>query len=304
MKVADIGVTDDALGSNVVTLTGADASSFEVFSGGLYLKAGESLNYEAKQQYAVTVNVGDASVANSTAVSTSYTLNLTDVNDNTPSFNSSSTGTVAENGATTTVIYQASASDADSTNVNNVVSYSLKSGLTDDAAALNINTATGAVTLKESADYETKASYSFTVVATDNGSSALSSEKAVTVNVTDVDESDVTTPMDSNVGANTVAENASTGTLVGVTASASDADGTSNTVTYSLVSASDGAYTAGEFTVSSTSGVVTVLGTIDREAGATRTIYVKATSADTSTCLLYTSPSPRDRQKSRMPSSA
>ena len=37
--------------------------------------------------------------------------------------------------------------------------------------------------------------------------------------------------------------------------------------------------------------------------GGDRFIKVPATS-DPSTCLLYTSPSPRDRQKSRMPSSA
>jgi hypothetical protein len=29
-KVADIGITDDALGTNSITLTGADAANFEV----------------------------------------------------------------------------------------------------------------------------------------------------------------------------------------------------------------------------------------------------------------------------------
>ncbi len=39
-KVADIVVTDDALGSETITLTGADAALFEIFGGDLYLKAG------------------------------------------------------------------------------------------------------------------------------------------------------------------------------------------------------------------------------------------------------------------------
>ena len=42
--------------------------------------------------------------------------------------------------------------------------------------------------------------------------------------------------------------------------------------------------------------------TIERPDG---TVYTVTPSDDTAgTCLLYTSPSPRDRQKSRMPSSA
>ena len=35
-----------------------------------------------------------------------------------------------------------------------------------------------------------------------------------------------------------------------------------------------------------------------------KVLLEKATEADDHSCLLYTSPSPRDRQKSRMPSSA
>ena len=40
IKVADIAISDDALGSNVITLEGADASSFEVDGTELFLKAG------------------------------------------------------------------------------------------------------------------------------------------------------------------------------------------------------------------------------------------------------------------------
>src|SRR5581483_8177676 len=62
VKVADFAVTDDALGTNVLSLTGADASAFEIFSGGLYVRAGTVLDFETKNSYAVTVNVDDASV--------------------------------------------------------------------------------------------------------------------------------------------------------------------------------------------------------------------------------------------------
>ena len=45
MKVADIVVTDDALGTNVLSLSGADAALFEIDGGVLYLKAGAVLDY-------------------------------------------------------------------------------------------------------------------------------------------------------------------------------------------------------------------------------------------------------------------
>ena len=62
----------------------------------------------------------------------------------------------------------------------------------------------------------------------------------------------------------------------GSPASGSDADATTNAITYSLYD-NDG----GRFTIDSTTGVVTVAGAIDREAdGASRNITVRATSAD------------------------
>ena len=58
------------------------------------------------------------------------------------------------------------------------------------------------------------------------------STQAFTVDLTDVDEFDVGAISDTNAAANSVAENAAIGTLVGITASASDADATTNAITY------------------------------------------------------------------------
>ncbi len=52
--------------------------------------------------------------------------------------------------------------------------------------------------------------------------------------VSDVDEFDTTAISDTNATTNSVAENSAIGTAVGVTAFASDADATTNTITYSL----------------------------------------------------------------------
>jgi VCBS repeat-containing protein len=79
IKVADVVVTDDGLGTNTLSLSGADASFFEVDSTGLYIKAGTTLDYETKATYAVTVNVDDVTVGGTPDASTNYTLHLTDV---------------------------------------------------------------------------------------------------------------------------------------------------------------------------------------------------------------------------------
>jgi hypothetical protein len=81
IKVADIVVTDDALGSNVITLAGADAASFEVIGTELFLKAGTVLDFKSKATYAVTVSVSDPSLPGSTPVSAAFTLNIDDVSD-------------------------------------------------------------------------------------------------------------------------------------------------------------------------------------------------------------------------------
>ena len=49
-KVADIVITDDALGSNVISLSGTDAASFEVVGTELFLAAGTALDFETKSQ--------------------------------------------------------------------------------------------------------------------------------------------------------------------------------------------------------------------------------------------------------------
>ena len=63
--------------------------------------------------------------------------------------------------------------------------------------------------------------------------------------------------------------------MVGITASASDADATTNAVTYSLF---DDA--GGRFTINSTTGVVTVNGALDYETSTSHSVTVRATSAD------------------------
>ena len=103
------------------------------------------------------------------------------------------------------------------------------------------------------------------------------STQTFTIAVNDVDEFDVGTVTDGDVTANAVNENAANGTAVGITAAASDADATTNAITYSLDNNA-----GGRFAINASTGVVTVAGAIDRETAASYNITVRATSADTS----------------------
>ena len=59
-------------------------------------------------------------------------------------------------------------------------------------------------------------------------------DQGFTININDLDEFDVGAVTDVDAAANTVAEDAIVGTAVGITATASDADATNNTITYTL----------------------------------------------------------------------
>ncbi|MDZ4851017.1 MAG: cadherin repeat domain-containing protein, partial [Pirellulaceae bacterium] len=105
-------------------------------------------------------------------------------------------------------------------------------------------------------------------------------DKVFTINLTDVNEFAVTAPTDANASTNAVNETAANGTVVGITAAASDADATNNAITYALF---DNA--GGRFAINSSTGVVTVAdGTLlDRETAASHNITVRAISVDGST---------------------
>ena len=96
VKVADIQITDDALGTNTLSVSGADAAAFEIVGTALYVKAGTTLNYEAKSSYTVTVNVDDMFVGATPDATTDFTLSVTNVNE-APTNVTLSSNTVAEN---------------------------------------------------------------------------------------------------------------------------------------------------------------------------------------------------------------
>ncbi|MFN9539525.1 MAG: cadherin domain-containing protein [Planctomycetota bacterium] len=183
----------------------------------------------------------------------------------------SGTLTMAENVANGSIVETITRSDVDS---GDGAAYSL----VDNAGGrFAINSSTGVVTVANTTllNFEAATSHNITVRVTDTAGATF--DKVMTVTLTDVDEFDVGPVSDINPASNNINENAAVGTTVGITASASDADATTNTITYTL---DDSA--AGRFAVDSSTGVVTVAGSIDYETNTSHSITVRATSSDTS----------------------
>jgi uncharacterized protein YjiK len=85
VKVADIAIADDGLGNNNLTLTGPDASSFQVIGVALFLRAGTVLSASAKPSYGVTVNVDDPTGGSTPDASVNFALTITASTGGTPS---------------------------------------------------------------------------------------------------------------------------------------------------------------------------------------------------------------------------
>jgi len=80
-KVGDIVINDVDAGTNVLTLSGADAGSFEIISNALFLKAGVNLDFETQTQLNVTIEVDDATVGSSPDDTINFTLTIADADD-------------------------------------------------------------------------------------------------------------------------------------------------------------------------------------------------------------------------------
>ncbi len=76
VKVADITVIDDSLGTNALSLTGADAASFDLVGTSLFLKAGTVLNSATKPTFVVTINADDVTVGATPDATATFTLTI------------------------------------------------------------------------------------------------------------------------------------------------------------------------------------------------------------------------------------
>ena len=286
-----VGITasaSDADGTNnTISYSFADSEltsgpfSIDSSSGVVMVTSDNSLDYEDADSYSLVIYATSSDGSNASA---SFTVIVTDINEHDVIApididTANANNEVAENaGAGTAVGITASASDADGT--NNTISYSFAdSELTSGPFSIDSSSGVVMVTSDNSLDYEDADSYSLVIYATSSDGSNASA--SFTVIVTDINEHDVIAPIDIDTANanNEVAENAGAGTAVGITASASDADGTNNTISYSFA---DSELTSGPFSIDSSSGVVTVTSdnSLDYEDADSYSLVIYATSSD------------------------
>jgi len=181
IKVADILITDDALGTETVTLTGADASAFEVHAGALYLRAGTVLDHEAKPGFSVTVSVVDAALSGSVPVTAAYTLAVGDLNEAPTAIGLSATS-VAENGSPGAAVATLSATDPDGAGSGFAGPYTFAfAGGEGGADNAKFSIDGTALKLVAPADFEAQPAYSIRLKVTDNGGQAFEVVRSITV---------------------------------------------------------------------------------------------------------------------------
>ena len=201
IKVADVVVTDDALGSATLSLSGADSAFFELRGNALYF-IGASPSFEAKVSYAVTVEADDPAVGSAIDAQATFTLNVTDVNEAPTALSFANTVTaIDENVTVGTGIKVADVVLTD--DALGSVTLSLSGA---DSAAFELR-GNALYFIGASPDFEVKGSYVVTVEVDDPAvGGAIDAQAAFTLDVTDVNEApaalsfaNVVTAIDENV---------------------------------------------------------------------------------------------------------
>ncbi|MCG8002760.1 MAG: cadherin domain-containing protein [Candidatus Thiodiazotropha lotti] len=266
--------------SGISDADGLGAFSYQWLRDGVAISGATASTYtlgdlDVSTQISVQVSFTDGYGMAEGPLTSAQTAPVANVND-VPVITSDGGGatashTIAEN---TTAVTTVTATDIDL----DTLTYSISGGT--DSALFSINNLTGVLSFTAAPDFEAPLDSNSdniyeVIVQVDDGQGGTDTQ-TITVTVTDVNEASVSAISDADASADTVLENSANGTLVGITASANDPDGT-DTVTYSL---DDNA--GGRFAVDANTGVIRVAGLIDREAAASYDVTVRATSTDTS----------------------
>ena len=268
--VTDLSAVDRDLGENaLISYSLTVPAQFTINSTTGAVTLASSLDYETSTEHTITVTASNPDGLRSTEHN--ITIRVIDENDNSPIFTMNPyIASVDEHSSTGTPVITVQADDADS-GVLGEVSYSITSGNNEDAFI--IDTTTGSITVNSDIDREMSDAYTVGVMATDGGGRSVQS--TVQISITDInDNSPVFNPSSYPI---TVHENASiNSTLISVTATDADADGPNSDITYSIQLGNAGNL----FRISST-GVISIVSTLDFETATSHSLIVQATDNGT-----------------------
>lgn len=240
------------------TLTSADRTTWSL--GNLSAKTSVAGDYTLSLATAVGI-VDDAGNSLETATSTSWTLSSAPVSS-TPTDISLQPSTVPESANPGDLVGTLQSTDPDA---GDSFAYSFTSGPGSDDN-LSFTLSGDQLLLNTAVNFETKGSYTVRIETRDFAGNTFAKALAVTIaNVAPAP------PADSDAIANSVAENAASGTAVHVTAASLDIHG--GAVTYSLLVSA-----GGRFVIDATSGVISVAGgaSLDFENATSHSVTVQA----------------------------
>ncbi len=262
-SVGTVTASDADTGSHfsysITTGNSAGTFAIDASSGEITVADPAKLDYETVKNLVLTVRVSDGTNTTDAVV----TINLKDVNDNPPVVKDARFS-MNENAANGTTVGQITATDADT---GSIFSYSITSG--NSTGAFAINPSSGEITVANSAklDYETVQSFTLTVQVSDGKNTA---DAVVTIHLNNVNDN---LPVLEHAEF-TIDENAANGTSVG-TITATDAD-VGSTLSYSLFTSGT---SAGAFAINPSTGEITVVDStkLDYETVQSFTLPVKVT---------------------------
>uniref|UniRef100_A0A8C1ZW21 Protocadherin-16 n=1 Tax=Cyprinus carpio TaxID=7962 RepID=A0A8C1ZW21_CYPCA len=266
--VARISVSDPDYGeySNVnVSLEGGDGKfALTTKDSIIYLiYVDQTLDREERDSYELCVMATDSGTPPLRAES-SFTIHVTDVNDNPPLFDQQAyKQTISEVVYPGSFVLQVTARDKDQ-GPNGDVRYSILPDKKTHASWFTIDPITGIITTANKLDYETDPKPSIKVVATDGGRPPLSSTALVEIDLQDSNDNE---PVFESICYNvSIKENTSAGTCF-LEVKADDADGGSfGAITYSIGSGPASAPSS-QFTINKETGQVCTSVALDRDEG-------------------------------------
>ena len=178
--------------SDEYAIIDGDSDIFEITSTG-YIKPKVVLDYETKSEYEIKVRVRDANRDSDKNLlypdlyeDRVFKVVVTDVEDG-PKFEYVAyNGTINENSVNPDTVKLDHKIKATTSQVGATITYSL----VDESKTFEIDPSTGVITVAKNAvlDYETKNTYTMTVIASDNGKVVQTDKAAVTITLNDVNE--------------------------------------------------------------------------------------------------------------------
>ena len=165
-------------------LGNAGPFAIDSITGSITVLSSTNLDFETTLPLVVQVRVSD-SFSPPASITKNVTLSLTDVNE--PPVIAAGTFSIQENSPNGALIGSVVATDPDAGS-NGVIRFSISSG--GPTSVFLVDPINGSLTVRASSslDFETKSTWDIPITVTDQGTPALSSQRTVTVNLTDVNE--------------------------------------------------------------------------------------------------------------------